>query len=111
MNRILHITSPEAWQASQDTGAYTAPSLESEGFIHFSTVEQVADTANRYYQGQSGLILLHIDIDRLDADVKWEPSNGILFPHIYGPLNVDAVIQVEDFPCGVDGRFAYPLGN
>ena len=107
MSRILHITTPAALEAGRANGTYTAPSLDDEGFIHCSTDEQVADTANRYYAGQSGLILLHIDTNQLSADVKWEPSNGVLFPHIYGPIDLDAIVDVEPFEPGDDGLFAY----
>jgi len=116
--KIFHITSRDAWNAAQKQGQYTAPSLMSEGFIHCSTCAQVLSVAEKFYQGQAGLILLVIDPTSLSADLKWEaPSNGMppdevpaseAFPHIYGPVNMDAVVQVFDFEPASDGRFVLP---
>lgn len=103
---IYHITTKTKWQNAQAKGEYIAPSLESEGFIHCSTDKQVASVANAFYRGQKGLVLLKLDEDRIKSQVKWEapagpPADGIsesdLFPHIYGPINLDAVISVIDF--------------
>ena len=70
----------------------------------------MADTANRYYAGQAGLVLLRIDSDRLNAEVRYENLEGgeSLFPHIYGALNLSAVSGAVDFPPGADGRFTLP---
>ncbi|HMN63308.1 MAG TPA: DUF952 domain-containing protein [Anaerolinea sp.] len=107
---IYHITPLRDWQAAQAAGTYTADSLEREGFIHCSTAEQVVDTANRYYAGQAGLALLRIRVEALRAEVRYENLVGgeMLFPHIYGPLNLDAVESAADFPPGADGRFSLP---
>jgi uncharacterized protein (DUF952 family) len=109
---IYHITSREEWQAAQDAGAYRADSLETQGFIHASTAAQVIETADRYYRGQDGLVLLCIDPARLEAPVKLEASSSSpdagLFPHIYGTLNLDAVERVVAFPCRADGSFEVP---
>lgn len=107
---IYHITPLRDWQAALAAGAYTADSLEREGFIHCSTAEQVVDTANRYYAGQAGLVLLRIRVEALRAEVRYENLVGgeMLFPHIYGPLNLDAVAGAADFPPGADGRFSLP---
>lgn len=115
---IYHITSRHEWRMAQERGEYRAASLESEGFIHTSTAEQVAHVANAFYRGQSGLVLLAIDETRLRAQVRWEapagPSaDGIsasdLFPHIYGPLDPDAVVRVLDYQPGPAGDFPVPL--
>jgi len=110
MTFIYHITSQREWQAAQAAGAYTADSLEREGFIHCSTGEQVVATANRYYAGQAGLVLLRIRVEALRAEVRYENLVGgeTLFPHIYGPLNLEAVEGAADFAPGVDGRFSLP---
>ena len=86
-----------------------------QGFIHASTREQIVETANRFYAGQDGLVLLCIDPAQLTAPLRSEAASNAghregagLFPHIYGPLNLDAVTRVLDFPCGLDGRFALP---
>jgi uncharacterized protein (DUF952 family) len=121
---ILHITSRVEWQAAQARGDYCAPSLETEGFIHMSTSKQVLHVANAFYRGQSGLVLLVVDETRISLSevegqsrVKWEapagaPASGIAqddkFPHIYGTLNLDAVVQVLDFESNVNGNFQLP---
>ena len=114
---ILHITSRKEWLAAQQSGAYRAPSLEKEGFIHCSTDKQILSVANAFYRGQKGLVLLVIDEARLRPEVRWEapagmPADGISrsdrFPHIYGPLNTDAVISVLDFEPDSAGTFVLP---
>ena len=70
---ILHITSREAWETAQEQGQYTVPSLTNDGFIHCSTPAQVLSVAEKFYQGQTGLVLLVIDLARLSSDLKWEP--------------------------------------
>ncbi len=117
---ILHITSTTEWQEAQARGYYTAPSLETEGFIHCSTDKQVTHVANAFYRGKSGLILLVIDETRVSPQVKWEapagnPAPGISesdsFPHIYGKLDLEAVIKTVDFISNTDGNFTLPLLN
>lgn len=114
---IFHLTSRDEWQAAQQRGEYRAASLESEGFIHTSTVEQVMHVANAFYRGRRGLVLLAIDETTLRSEVRWEapagpPADGItasdLFPHIYGPLDLAAVVRVLDYPPGPAGDFPRP---
>jgi uncharacterized protein (DUF952 family) len=112
---IYHITEPTDWDAAQPAGEYVAESLATQGFIHASTLHQLVDTANLLFRGKDGLVVLCIDESRLNAPVKRESAlagphreNGGLFPHIYGPLNLDAVSQVVRFPCGLDGTFQLP---
>jgi uncharacterized protein (DUF952 family) len=107
---IYHITPREEWERARASGSYQADSLHSEGFIHCSTGEQVIATANRFYRGKSGLVLLAIETDRLSAPLKFENLEGgpILFPHIYGPLNLDAVAAAIPFPPQPDGTFQFP---
>jgi uncharacterized protein (DUF952 family) len=112
---VYHITEGASWAGARTAGEYAPSSLAVEGFIHASTREQVVETANLFYARQDGLVLLCIDPAKLTAPLKREaPANSGhrdgagLFPHIYGPLNLDAVTQVLDFPCGADGRFARP---
>lgn len=109
---ILHITDEAAWQTAVAEQVYTADSLATEGFIHCSTVEQLLIPANERFRGQTGLILLCIDPARLQAPLLYEDcyETGIAFPHIYGRLNVDAVINTVAFPPGPDGRFSLPTG-
>lgn len=117
MSIILHIAHRAAWEASVASGYYKPPSLDSDGFIHCSTIGQTLDTANQYYAYQLDLVLLCIDEEKVEARVKYEApacSNDqradSLFPHIYGPLNVSAVVRVVEFAPGADGRFGLPAG-
>jgi uncharacterized protein (DUF952 family) len=114
---ILHITTHNDWEKARIEGEYTAPSLQSDGFIHCSTLKQTVDTANIFFKGQNGLILLCIDEDKLVSECKYEdpsvagkhdPEVGNIFPHIYGPINLSAVINILDFPTNENGVFKLP---
>ena len=93
---ILHITTPADWERAQRDGSYTADSLRTQGFIHCSEPQQVAWVVNTHFKGRPGLILLHIDRSRLDADVRYENLEGgeQLFPHVYGAIPLSAVVKV-----------------
>src|SRR5262249_43184299 len=105
-DHILHITTPAAWAEAQRAGAYRADSLASEGFIHCSTPAQVAATANRLYPGRRDLVLLRIDPRKVAPEIRYDTAaNGERFPHIYGPLNLGAVVGIIPFPPEVDGTF------
>jgi uncharacterized protein (DUF952 family) len=106
--RIFHICSKEDWLTGQEIGSYLADSLESEGFIHCSTEEQVVRVANSMFKGKEDLLLLHITVEKLWAELRWEEAEGDVFPHIYGPINLDAVFKVERFDVGEDGTYSYP---
>lgn len=120
MSIIYHISNAATWSNSQAQGFHTAPSLESEGFIHLSKKEQVLRVANRIYTGQTGLILLCVDTEKVQAELKYEApvhpdpnkpvpvSEDELFPHIYGKLNLEAVVRIVNFPCESDGSFRLP---
>ena len=111
MKLILHITQKSAWETAQQNGFYSAPSLATEGFIHCSMPAQVVATAERFYAGQSGLVLLVIDSERVQAEVKYEAGTDKpdeLFPHIYGTLNLDAVTRVLDFASDSSGKWVLP---
>ena len=94
---IYHVTSVQAWEAAVKAGYYEAASLATEGFIHLSTKEQVAGVLDRYYKEQQGLLLLQVDESKITAPLKYElaPSVNEAFPHIYGRLNLDAVVNTE----------------
>jgi uncharacterized protein (DUF952 family) len=94
---VLHITTPAEWEAARATGQVSPPSLEAEGFVHCSTRAQLAGTLARHFRGAGSLRVLVLDPDRLGAELRWEESRpGEVFPHLYGPLPVDAVVAVED---------------
>lgn len=107
---IWHITTAEAWSAAERQGTYQATSLETEGFIHCSTMDQLLGVANDIYLGQKNLVLLGIDPARVMAEIRFEDcfETGQDFPHIYGEIPLRAVVQVLDFPLGPDGRFELP---
>ena len=111
MTILLHITTEKAWQTAVAAGEYRADSLTSEGFIHCSTVEQVLLPANDLYAGRTDLILLKIDPTCLTATLIYEDcyGSGHKFPHIYGPLNLDAVIGFISFSPNADGTFSLPV--
>lgn len=90
---IYHITTAGDWEAARQKGFYEHPSLTAEGFIHCSQENQVAGVLERYFEGQTNLIKLVIDTDRLTSHFvfDWSPSTQDTFPHIYGPINLDAV--------------------
>jgi uncharacterized protein (DUF952 family) len=94
---IYHVTTKDNWTKALIAGFYDAPSLRSEGFIHNSTASQVQGVLERYYAGQTNLVLLHIDESKLTAELKYElaPSVNEMFPHIFGVINIDAVEKVE----------------
>lgn len=108
---IYHIITRADWEKAQQLGVYRAPSLESEGFIHCSTRDQVLNTAERYYKGVEDLYLLNIDIAGLDHEIRFEDTSGhgSLFPHIYGPVPLKAVVAVVRFAPRVDGLFDWPV--
>jgi uncharacterized protein (DUF952 family) len=125
MTIIIHLASNDAWLAVVGTaglwrgkkGTYHANSLSTEGFIHCSTKSQIVGVANAFYHGQHGLVLLVIDPDKLTSELKWEPPakpeptharEGELFPHIYGPINLDAVTNVIPFEPDTNGNFVLP---
>jgi uncharacterized protein (DUF952 family) len=115
---IYHITSRTAWHAARQRGDYRAESLDMEGFIHCSTATQVLPVAEKFYKGERGLLLLLIDPALLSSDLKWEPPSGgspppgvpdvDLFPHIYGPINLDAIVKVFDLEADPDGKYNLP---
>lgn len=94
---IYHVVTTQNWQKALQQGFYEAASLAAEGFIHASKAEQVAGVLERYYKNQVNLLLLHIDETKLTATLKYElaPSINEEFPHIFGRLNLDAVIKIE----------------
>jgi uncharacterized protein (DUF952 family) len=102
---ITHICTQKDWEKAQTQGEYRAVSLETEGFIHCSRPDQVLDVVNAFYQNTPNLVLLWIDPTKTRAEIRWEapfhpsgsaspPPNHAIFPHLYGPLNLDAVEQV-----------------
>ena len=106
---ILHITTKAARDEAQRQGVCRAPSLESEGFIHFSKPDQVVAVANFLYRGVPNLVLLYVLPENLAAQLVYEAlGTDEAYPHLYGPLNLEAVIKVVDFLPQADGTFKLP---
>ena len=107
---IYHITPRTRWEAALSTGWFAADSLRTEGFIHCSTAEQVVATANRLFKGTPDLVVLCIDTDSVQAEIRYENLEGgtSLFPHVYGPLANGWVRAVHPFPPAADGSFTLP---
>ncbi|HEY0935379.1 MAG TPA: DUF952 domain-containing protein [Trebonia sp.] len=114
MSRIYHIARRADWERALADGEYTRSSagttLAQEGFIHASQASQVARTANKFYRDVPGeLLVLVIDTDRVRAEIRYEnvPGAELPFPHIYGPLNPDAVTEVRPIAPGPDGAYRF----
>ncbi len=107
---IYKICPQDLWREAEARGRFDgAPVDIADGFIHFSTADQVRETAAKHFAGQSGLLLIAIDEARLPASLKYETSRGgALFPHLYGPLDLAAVIWARPLPLGADGLHEFP---
>ena len=107
---IYHIIPQKNWLLAQKTGIYRPASLETEGFIHCSDKDQVARSANLHFKGITGLTLLCINTEKVKAEIRYEDlyNSGSLFPHIYGELNLDAVMDVLEFSVEEDETFSLP---
>lgn len=109
---IYHIVAAEEWRDQRSNQPYEADSLASEGFIHCTgEVERLLWVAERFYREQPGdFFVLVINTDALQSPLRWEEADNHLFPHIYGPINMDAVAQIVPFPRGDSGAFLPPAG-
>src|ERR1700754_711287 len=111
MTTIYKICPAGLWAAAEKDGMFKGSPVDFEdGYIHFSTAAQVVETAARHFKEQDGLVLVTIDSDRLGPALRWEAArSGNLFPHLYGPLDLGAVISVSPLPLGPDGRHQFPV--
>lgn len=94
---IYHIAKKKDWEEALVHGAYEAASLKMEGFIHSSAINQITGVLERYFENERDLVLLHIDETKLTAPLKYQLAESVqeMFPHIFGPLNLDAVVKTE----------------
>ncbi len=109
-NLIYHMCRADEWRTAEDAGLYTGSSQDqADGFIHFSTAEQIVESAAKHRAGQDGLVLLTVDAAVLGDVLKWELSRGgALFPHLYSALPIEAVVRADPLPLGPDGRHVFP---
>jgi len=107
---IYHMCRADEWNAALQANGYGGSSQDkADGFIHFSTAEQVRASAAKHRSGQSGLLLLTVEADVLGEALKWEPSrDNALFPHLYGTLPIDAAVKIDPLSLGNDGLHIFP---
>jgi uncharacterized protein (DUF952 family) len=107
---LVHIAERDEWTRGLDSGAYRPASLDEVGFVHASTAYSLLLPANLFYRGRRDLVVLCIDQSLLGAELRWEEPEPTVeaFPHVYGPVNPDAVVAVFDFPPREDGTFEVP---
>jgi uncharacterized protein (DUF952 family) len=110
MTPIYKICTASEWRDAEREGRYRGSAVDlKDGFIHFSTAEQAAETAAKWFAGQRDLVLIAVDADALGATLKWEPSRGgAFFPHLYGDLPLSAVQRVDALPLDETGRHIFP---
>lgn len=109
---IFHMCKRDDWQAAQVTGKYVGSDDDLvDGFMHFSTAKQVAESAGLHRRGVTDLLLISVATEGLGTRLKWEPSRGgQLFPHLYGGLDISKVVTTYDLPLGDDGLHVFPEG-
>ncbi|TIT66830.1 MAG: DUF952 domain-containing protein [Mesorhizobium sp.] len=111
MSQIIYKITPQApWREAEANGRFTGAPIDiADGFIHFSTAEQAAETAAKHFSGQTALLLVAVDGTSLGDALKYEVSRGgALFPHLYGVLDPKAVLWVKPLPLGADGSHQFP---
>jgi uncharacterized protein (DUF952 family) len=107
---IYHIVTATEWETASRKPLYSHAAFAADGYIHCCTALQLEYVGNRYFRGQRDLVILCIDAHKVTAPIKYEDLNaeGMLFPHVYGMLNTDAVKKVAAFPPSPDGTFRIP---
>jgi len=110
MPTLYKICPASLWREAERKGIFRGSEHDlRDGFIHFSTAGQVAETATRHFAGQDDLLLIAVEAASLGAALKWETSRGgALFPHLYGELDLNAVLTVAPLPLAAGGRHAIP---
>ena len=100
MDLIYKIAPAALWRQAEDKGRFDGAPIDLEdGFIHFSTAAQAEETATKYFSGHANLLLIAVDAKRLGENLRFEPARGgALFPHLYAPLPMDAVVFVKQLP-------------
>lgn len=108
--RIYKIVARQQWAEAAKANVFRgAPIDVQDGFIHFSAASQVVETVAKHFAGQSDLLFIEVDANRLGEKLKWEVSRGgELFPHLYGDMSLDTVVSVADLPLGPNGVHVFP---
>jgi uncharacterized protein (DUF952 family) len=108
MTLVFKIVATEEWRAAEAAGEFTGAAVDlADGYIHFSSAAQAPETAAKWFAGRTDLILVAVDAEALTA-LHWEVSRGDqLFPHLYGPLPMSAVVWSRPLPLGIDGRHKF----
>ncbi len=109
-NIIFKVVSAAQWAIAQEQGEFRGAEIDlTDGYIHFSTAGQVRETVEKHFAGQPGLLLVGVDVRKLNDALKYEPSRGgDLFPHLYGVLNLEAAVSVDELLIGKDGKHIFP---
>jgi uncharacterized protein (DUF952 family) len=111
MADIIYKICPEAlWRQAEEAGRFDGAPIDlADGYVHFSTAEQVRETAAKHFAGQADLLLVAVDAGSLGDALKWEVSRGgALFPHLYQPLDLAAILWVKSLPLGAGGMHVFP---
>lgn len=110
---IYKITPRVAWEEAEQRGKFEGAAIDlQDGYIHFSSSDQVAETAAKHFAGQHDLLLVAVDADSLDDALKWEVSRGgALFPHLYAHLSMQSVLWAKPMPLSEDGEHIIPTGQ
>lgn len=111
MSKLIYKIVPESlWREAETKGSFDGSPVDlADGYIHFSTAEQARETAAKHFSGQNGLLLAAIDETLLGDQLIYEPSRGgALFPHLYVPLDLSAVVWVKPLPVRADGVHDFP---
>jgi uncharacterized protein (DUF952 family) len=107
---IYKICALSIWRAAERQGAFSGAEIDRrDGYIHFSTADQLRETATRHFAGRDGLVLVAVDEGIIGSALKWEPArDGSLFPHLYGDLSLKAVRWTKPLPLAADGQHLFP---
>lgn len=108
---IYLISSQQEYDDSMTSGVLMRDSLESEGFIHASPASQLDRVANKFYTEVIDPLIMIVDKAKIKPELKWEPATGGLYPHIYGPMNMDAVSRIQPISKAEDGKFRISINN
>ncbi len=108
---IYKVVSAQEWSVATERGEFLGAAIDlTDGYIHFSTADQLRETVEKHFAGQSDLLLVSVNADSLGDELKWEPSRGgALFPHLYSVLSMDSVAMCAEMPLGDDGKHVIPV--